>query len=99
MSVLAQIAQALAYVHGCRVLHRDLKSQNVFLASSEAAGGFCSNGGAPQDCVAKLGDFGIARVLHTSEQWVQTCIGTPSHLPPEMCEGQPYDFKADVWGM
>jgi len=84
MAIFAQISLALEYVHGRRILHRDLKSQNIFLTSSG---------------VAKLGDFGIARVLQCNECCCETRIGTPQNLPPELCENQPYDFKADVWGL
>jgi len=72
------------YIHNCRILHRDLKSQNIFLTSSGAV---------------KIGDFGIARVLEASEIFAETCIGTPSNLPPEVCRNLPYDFKVDVWGL
>jgi len=63
-------------------MHRDLKSQNVFLTS---------------DGVVKLGDFGVAKVLAASENCAATRIGTPQCVPPELCENHPYDFKADVW--
>jgi len=82
MAVFVQLAIALQYIHERRVLHRDLKSQNVFLTSSG---------------VAKLGDFGIAKVLEESEAFADTRIGTPHYLPPEMCSNMPYEFSADVW--
>jgi len=90
LSVFGQVCLALGYIHDRRILHRDVKSQNVFLASRPAN---------PRDVVAKLGDFGIARVLEGSEHRATTRIGTPGNLPPEMVENQPYDFKADVWGL
>jgi NIMA (never in mitosis gene a)-related kinase len=80
--VLAQLVFAVQYLHDRRILHRDLKSQNVFLNVSGTV---------------KLGDFGIAKVLEASCQWAETRVGTPYYLPPEICENQPYDFKADVW--
>jgi len=84
MAIFAQLALALRHVHDLRILHRDVKSQNVFLTS----------GG-----VVKLGDFGVAKVLTASENCAGTRIGTPQCLPPELCENHPYDFKADVWGL
>jgi NIMA (never in mitosis gene a)-related kinase len=82
MAIFAQIALALCHVHQRRIMHRDVKSQNVFLTS----------GG-----VVKLGDFGVAKVLTATEHCAATCIGTPHCVAPEVCENHPYDFKADVW--
>eukprot|EP00927_Polykrikos_kofoidii_P032700 TRINITY_DN27781_c0_g1_i1.p1 TRINITY_DN27781_c0_g1~~TRINITY_DN27781_c0_g1_i1.p1 ORF type:complete len:518 (-),score=62.58 TRINITY_DN27781_c0_g1_i1:47-1600(-) len=82
MAIFSQLALALEFIHSRRVLHRDLKSQNVFLMTS----------GVP-----KIGDFGISRVLNASEICADTQIGTPQNLPPEMCDNHPYDFKADIW--
>lgn len=84
MAIFAQLALALRHVHDRRILHRDVKSQNVFLTSSG---------------VVKLGDFGVAKVLTASEVCAATRIGTPQCVPPELCENHPYDFKADVWGL
>jgi NIMA (never in mitosis gene a)-related kinase len=58
---------ALKYVHEKKILHRDLKTQNVFLASSRP-------GALP---MVKLGDFGIAKVLEASGKLAVTQIGTP----------------------
>mmetsp|Transcript_2359 Transcript_2359/g.4666 ORF Transcript_2359/g.4666 Transcript_2359/m.4666 type:complete len:551 (-) Transcript_2359:69-1721(-) len=84
MAIFAQLALALRHVHEQRIMHRDVKSQNIFLTSSG---------------VAKLGDFGIAKMLATTEFCAATQIGTPHCVPPELCENYPYDFKADVWGL
>jgi len=82
MSVFVQIASSLQYIHGRRILHRDLKSKNVFL----------TRGG-----LAKLGDFGISVVFDSGEAFAETQVGTPYYLPPEMCTNQPYGFPADIW--
>mmetsp|Transcript_113868 Transcript_113868/g.207152 ORF Transcript_113868/g.207152 Transcript_113868/m.207152 type:complete len:405 (-) Transcript_113868:107-1321(-) len=82
MGIFVQLAMALHYIHERRVLHRDLKCQNVFLMRTG---------------VVKLGDFGIAKVLEAADSMAETRIGTPYYLPPEMCTGKPYDFRADVW--
>ena len=92
LAIFVQMALAVHYVHAQGILHRDLKAANVFLAP----------GG-----VAKLGDFGIARVLRDTgggggsggdgHSHAHTVIGTPYYLSPEMCEGLPYDQKSDVW--
>ncbi|CAE8686510.1 unnamed protein product, partial [Polarella glacialis] len=47
----------------------------------------------------KLGDFGIARVLDHTTSKAKTAVGTPYYASPEVCDSQPYGFKADVWAM
>lgn len=79
-----QICLAIKHVHDRRILHRDIKTQNIFLTSSG---------------IAKLGDFGIARVLNTTSELARTCIGTPYYLSPEICENKPYNNKSDVWSL
>ena len=84
MHYFIQIALALKYMHDRKILHRDLKGQNVFL---------CKNG------KVKLGDFGIAKVLDSTAQLCKTQIGTPYYLSPEICEGRRYNSKTDIWSL
>lgn len=53
------------YLHGHNILHRDLKTQNIFLTRSG---------------LIKLGDFGIARILGSSIDMATTMIGTPYYM-------------------
>lgn len=84
MRIFVQICLALKHVHDANILHRDLKSQNIFLTSKG---------------VVKLGDFGIAKVLEASSDQARTQIGTPYYLSPEICESKPYGQKSDVWSL
>uniref|UniRef100_A0A671E9S8 non-specific serine/threonine protein kinase n=1 Tax=Rhinolophus ferrumequinum TaxID=59479 RepID=A0A671E9S8_RHIFE len=79
-----QICLALKHVHDRKILHRDIKSQNIFLTK---------NG------TVQLGDFGIARVLNSTVELARTCIGTPYYLSPEICENKPYNNKSDIWAL
>ncbi|XP_077389543.1 serine/threonine-protein kinase Nek1 isoform X2 [Festucalex cinctus] len=79
-----QICLALKHVHDRKILHRDLKSQNIFLT---------------KDGTVQLGDFGIARVLNSTVELARTCIGTPYYLSPEICENKPYNNKSDIWAL
>eukprot|EP00292_Cryptomonas_paramecium_P009045 CAMPEP_0113712618 /NCGR_PEP_ID=MMETSP0038_2-20120614/31495_1 /TAXON_ID=2898 /ORGANISM="Cryptomonas paramecium" /LENGTH=249 /DNA_ID=CAMNT_0000639171 /DNA_START=32 /DNA_END=778 /DNA_ORIENTATION=+ /assembly_acc=CAM_ASM_000170 len=80
-----QICLGMKHVHDRKILHRDLKSQNIFLTGSHK--------------IIKLGDFGIAKVLDSTNGFAKTSIGTPYYLSPEICEGRPYSFKSDVWSL
>jgi NIMA (never in mitosis gene a)-related kinase len=67
-----QILLAMKHVHARRILHRDLKSQNIFLTGGQK--------------LIKLGDFGIAKVLQNSMACARTAIGTPyARGNPSLC--------------
>jgi NIMA (never in mitosis gene a)-related kinase len=71
-------------MHDKHVLHRDLKSQNLFLTSSDRL---------------RVGDFGISKVLESTAAFAKTAIGTPYYLSPEICQEKPYSFGSDVWAL
>lgn len=75
---------ALKYIHANKILHRDIKSSNIFVTSN----GF-----------VKIGDFGISRVLEHTYDQANTVVGTPYYMSPEVCENKPYTFKSDVWAL
>lgn len=79
-----QICLALKHIHDKKILHRDLKSQNIFLTE---------NG------LIKLGDFGIAKCLNFTMEKASTIVGTPYYLSPEIVQNQPYSFKSDIWSL
>ncbi|CEM17350.1 unnamed protein product [Vitrella brassicaformis CCMP3155] len=91
-----QVVLALHFLHERRILHRDLKTQNIFLAGrgskrpdDDSAGNFA----------LKIGDFGIAKVLDSTRDLAMTQIGTPYYMSPELFKNRPYDFKSDVWAL
>jgi NIMA (never in mitosis gene a)-related kinase len=75
---------ALKHLHERHVLHRDLKSQNLFITGSGRL---------------RIGDFGIAKVLDSTAAFAKTTIGTPYYLSPEICQERPYSWSSDVWAM
>eukprot|EP00930_Biecheleria_cincta_P043285 TRINITY_DN29739_c1_g1_i1.p1 TRINITY_DN29739_c1_g1~~TRINITY_DN29739_c1_g1_i1.p1 ORF type:complete len:638 (+),score=95.24 TRINITY_DN29739_c1_g1_i1:103-2016(+) len=82
LAFLSQIALALQYIHTRRVMHRDLKSSNIFLVGEDNL---------------KLGDFGISRIFEGSKDVANTLLGTPYYMSPEVCSNEPYGHKADIW--
>lgn len=79
-----QLALGLKCIHANKILHRDIKSSNIFLNS---------NG------TVKIGDFGISKVLETMHESANTFVGTPYYLSPEVCENRSYGYKSDVWAL
>jgi NIMA (never in mitosis gene a)-related kinase len=79
-----QLCLAMKHVHDRKILHRDIKGQNIFITKANTL---------------KLGDFGIARVLAKTQEKARTVVGTPYYLSPEIIENKPYSFKSDIWSM
>lgn len=84
LDLFVQICIALKHVHDSRILHRDLKTQNIFLTSKGEV---------------KMGDFGISRVLQHTYDCAKTAIGTPYYLSPEICQDKPYNQRSDIWSL
>eukprot|EP00930_Biecheleria_cincta_P054902 TRINITY_DN41291_c0_g1_i1.p1 TRINITY_DN41291_c0_g1~~TRINITY_DN41291_c0_g1_i1.p1 ORF type:complete len:1058 (+),score=253.90 TRINITY_DN41291_c0_g1_i1:107-3280(+) len=83
MTIFGQCLLALAYIHRKKILHRDIKSQNIFMMKNRDA---------------KIGDFGIAKAIEKSVE-TRSIIGTPSYFAPEVCNGEAYGNKVDIWAM
>eukprot|EP00892_Ulva_mutabilis_P005077 jgi/Ulvmu1/2941/UM149_0020.1 len=84
MEIFVQVLMGLAHIHNNRILHRDLKAQNIFL----------SKGG-----IVKLGDLGIAKLLETTLEQCKSVVGTPYYMAPEVCSSSPYTSQADMWSL
>ncbi|XP_075892876.1 serine/threonine-protein kinase Nek3 isoform X1 [Nelusetta ayraudi] len=80
----AQMCSATHHIHHKRVLHRDLKSKNIFLT---------------EDATIKLGDFGSACILNSSKSYAHAYVGTPYYVAPEIWDNKPYNNKSDVWSL
>ncbi|XP_065064010.1 uncharacterized protein LOC135690390 isoform X1 [Rhopilema esculentum] len=78
-----EMVSAIKYIHDHNILHRDLKTANIFLTKENKV---------------KLGDFGIAKIMSTRQD-ANTVLGTPYYISPEMCEGKPYNEKSDMWAL
>ena len=92
-SLFLQICLGLYDIHRQKVLHRDMKTANVFLSKPG------NNGGNKKNYLVKIGDLGVAKLLGTSTAFANTVVGTPYYLSPELCEDKPYNDKSDVWAL
>ncbi|KFQ32455.1 Serine/threonine-protein kinase Nek3, partial [Mesitornis unicolor] len=79
-----QMCLGVKHIHDKRVLHRDIKSKNIFLT---------------QNGKIKLGDFGSARLLAHPVSYACTYVGTPYYVPPEIWESVLYNNKSDIWSL
>jgi len=82
--IAAQLCEALYYLHSHRILHRDMKPQNILL----------TKGG----CV-KLCDFGFARAMSFQTLVLTSIKGTPLYMSPELVEEKPYNHTSDLWSL
>lgn len=81
---MTQLISALHFLEERRVIHRDIKSSNVYIT---------------EDGNLKLGDFGIAKILSCTSDVAKTVVGTPYYMSPEVCENKPYTCKSDIWSL
>lgn len=80
--LFSQICLGIHYMHTNKVLHRDIKLQNIFLLGNGRL---------------VLGDLGISKVLDGTMAFASTQIGTPYYMSPELFKNKPYNHKSDVW--
>merc|ERR1719253_1204194 len=79
-----QLASALDHMHQKRIMHRDVKPANIFLA---------------EDGSLKLGDLGLGRFFSSQTLEAFSKVGTPLYMSPEVLKGNGYDMKSDVWSL
>jgi serine/threonine protein kinase len=82
--VARQLTAALHYLHSHRIIHRDMKPQNILVAANGAL---------------KLCDFGFARAMSQHTLVVTSIKGTPLYMAPELVQEQPYNHTVDLWSL
>ena len=85
LSIVARVAEALAYAHKQNVVHRDIKPANIMYELDS-------------DTV-KVTDFGIARITDSSKTKTGLVLGTPSFMSPEQLAGKKVDGRSDLYSL
>ncbi|HSV45469.1 MAG TPA: serine/threonine-protein kinase [Ramlibacter sp.] len=85
LSIVARVAEALAYAHKQNVVHRDIKPANIMYEFDT-------------DTV-KVTDFGIARITDSSKTKTGLVLGTPSFMSPEQISGKKVDGRSDLYSL
>ncbi len=90
VGLVAQVLDGLAVAHASRLVHRDIKPDNVLLTRDWERRG---EGGV------KLTDFGIARIVGEGEKTTTGLLGTPEYMSPEMLTTGAADLPGDIYGV
>lgn len=92
VELLDQLADALEEAHEMEIVHRDLKPANVLLVERSES-----------ECIAKILDFGIARIRlgddHDRLTQTGAVLGTPTYMSPEQAAGDPVDSRTDLYAL
>ncbi len=85
LGIGARVAQALAYAHRQGVTHRDIKPANIMVEL--------------QSGMVKVTDFGIARIIDSTQTRTGLVLGTPSFMSPEQMAGARVDGRSDLYAL
>jgi len=83
--ILLQITSGLIAIHKNKICHRDIKPGNIMIN--------------PKKLIAKISDFGIARLPDNDVELTQNLIGSPSYMAPESYLSSRVDYRADIFSL
>ena len=84
-SYAIQMIEGLKALHDKKIMHRDLKSANIFLSKNK------------NKKICKIGDMNVSKVV--KEKVLMTQTGTPYYASPEVWNDKPYSYKSDLWSI
>jgi TolB-like protein/tetratricopeptide (TPR) repeat protein/predicted Ser/Thr protein kinase len=85
LEIAIQVAEGLVEAHKKKIIHRDIKPGNIMLTDKGAA---------------KVMDFGLAKALARSLITKEAkTMGTVAYMSPEQAQGQPVDYRTDIWSL
>ncbi|CAD8111539.1 unnamed protein product [Paramecium sonneborni] len=82
-SIFIEILKGIKYLHSNRIVHRDLKIDNILITENN---------------VVKIADFGFAKYFTQGDILTSYC-GTPATMAPEVLNQEKYDYKCDIWSL
>ncbi|HEY9776041.1 MAG TPA: serine/threonine-protein kinase [Planktothrix sp.] len=92
LAVFRQVCDAVSEAHHHKVIHRDVKPDNIFLQGRDSGGRF-----------VKVLDFGIAKLVDTRATTSLTLdgrvCGSPAYMSPEQCKGLEADYRCDIYSL
>ena len=83
LGYLGQILNAFQTLTTHKIMHRDFKLANILLHQGQV----------------KIADFGFCKPLENQNDMVQTMLGSPIYMAPEVIRGEVYTNKADIWSL
>ena len=89
INALIQLLLGLSYIHDKKIVHRDIKTKNIFIQNKHTL---------------RIGDFGIAKIFNSNNNNKNTnsnkMVGTPLYMAPECFkQNKKYSYKSDIWSL
>ena len=85
---LVQLLLGLSYIHDKKIVHRDIKTKNIFIQNERTL---------------RIGDFGIAKICSSNQNKsknLNKMMGTPLYMAPECFkQNKKYSYKSDIWSL